>query len=188
MSTIARTAAHSVPAHCPPAHCLLDRSLPHRARMHMVWISYEHTRGACLCRRTHGPDKEQPHQGQPDLHRPGTEWAGPAMFQGNSRDDSCCTTDGRSTWLCSRAYRPAPALCRFRQRLPQWTRRAPFVSFKHTMNQGYKGNAVSLCALDVSNRTTRTRTRQHELKREHELVVYCFGSNFSNSVIGVLSR
>ena len=131
MSTIARTAAHSVPAHCPPAHCLLDRSLPHRARMHMVWISYEHTRGACLCRRTHGPDKEQPHQGQPDLHRPGTEWAGPAMFQGNSRDDSCCTTDGRSTWLCSRAYRPAPALCRFRQRLPQWTRRAPFVSFKH---------------------------------------------------------
>ena len=54
----------------------------------------------------------------------------------------------------------------------------------------YQGEllTVSLCALDVSNRTTRTRTRQHELKREHELVVYCFGSNFSNSVIGVLSR
>ena len=142
MSTIARTAAHSVPAHCPPAHCLLDRSLPHRARMHMVWISYEHTRGACLCRRTHGPDKEQPHQGQPDLHRPGTEWAGPAMFQGNSRDDSCCTTDGRSTWLCSRAYRPAPALCRFRQRLPQWTRRAPFVSFKHHIDSGFAAGKI----------------------------------------------
>ena len=70
------------------------------------------------------------------------------MFQGNSRDDSCCTTDGRSTWLCSRAYRPAPALCRFRQRLPQ--RRAPFVSFKHGVTNGARscGDTVLGAKLD----------------------------------------
>ena len=81
LSTIARTAAAlgACPVHA--------RSLPARpkssasgAHARKVWISFEHTRGACLCSRTHGPDKEQPQPGQPDLHQGGTKWAGPALL------------------------------------------------------------------------------------------------------------
>ena len=44
-----------------------------------------------------------------------------------------------------------------------------------------------MLATDNAN-TNTCRTRQHELKLELKDVGYCFGSNFSNSVIGVVSR